>query len=253
MPLLSPLAWILWGAVIVGQSALTLRLLWTGAHRRWRALFALIFLMTLKDFVLLADVLIWRDPFVYFYAFWYVALIGLVVEVWLMVDIGCALAGITPWLRRVICQGIPDIAAITLMASIAFAFSTPIPSYTRICFVVSHLDEAVSFAWLVVFFIIALTTEIAGPEWSGGVRGIGIGLALEIFSSSSASWLTVHSVSPSLLSTIKSAIYLISLTVWGASLRPRTPSDTRHLLPMVSRVLTAYSRIFEKYEVPQLR
>lgn len=243
---LTPLDWALWGIVIFGEWVLCIRIVLKGAVRRWPSLFLFVLVLALRDSVRVCDRVIWNSRLFSFFSFWGFSFLAEGLEVWIMVQIGLALAGVSPRSRRLIRTLVPLIALTLGTAAVAYAFYENLPNYARICYVVTHVDQGISFAWLGVLLLVLIPAEIFGIQWSHGVRGIAIGFALEVIATSSYTWLTLNSVDVLLLSRIKSVIYLASLAIWGASLNPSKEPDYSHVLPRVREYLAAFLHIFDK-------
>lgn len=213
----------------------------------------LVLCLGLRDIVRICDRLVWHSPFLAFYSYWGFSFIAEGLEVWLMVQIGLGLAGVSANTRRIIRQGVPAIALYIGVITTTFAFQEPMPAYARICYVVAHLDQGVAFAWLGVFLAVVIPVEVIGIQWSGGVRGIAVGFALEIVATNTATWLSFSTVDPFMLANIKSAVFLASLVIWGASLKPRQQPDYAHMLRQIRTYLESFLRIFERSGVPETR
>lgn len=213
-------SWYVWGAVILGQGALATWMVVRGSWRQWPSLFSFLFILCVRDVIRVAASTLWPSPGIEFYTYWWASLVAECLEVWMIVQIGLELAGVFPWLRRVIANGLPALAALTLVVCSALSLRSPLPSYARLGYVVMHLDYLVSFTVLATFLAgVCLPSGILALQWSGGVRGIAAGFALEVTASHCASWLSLSNstINPSLLYQVKSGLFLVSLVVWGVS------------------------------------
>lgn len=249
MPHLTPAAWNIWLILILLQSTLAAAMGLSGTWRRWSSVFTFLVLISIRDLFLLGDVLFWHKPALYFYSFWWASLLIEIIEVWMIIQIGRELAGVSRMLCRAIALSIPVIASTSLVLCLIFAFQLTMPNYGRIVYITTHLDEAISFAWLGTFLVMAIASGIIGIEWSNGVRGIAIGFAIEVTAASATSFLRAHNFDLLYLSNLKGILYIFSLCVWGASLRPvGSGNEHRLVFSVVERCLNTYTRLFERSE-----
>ncbi len=204
----------------------------------------------------MANALIWHDPAIEFYTYWWASFLAELLEIWFIVQIAIEVAGVSSWLRRAIVIAIPVLAAIMLAISLALAFSAPMPPYARITYVVREMDLAVSFSVLATFLAgVFLPAESLGLQWSGGVRGIAAGFALEVTTTNYANWLAFTKLDQAVLYQVKSVIYLVTLTIWAASTGIKKSSrDCSQFLPIVEKYAGIYIRALlgaEGKEIPR--
>jgi hypothetical protein len=185
----------------------------------------------------LADYILWHSPAFEFWSYYWLSLAAECAEVWIMVQIALALAGVTPWLRILIGQAIPALAGIGMALALAMAYQAHQPLYVELKALVLSLDQTELYLFLFVAVVGGLFAE-----WSGGVRGVAVGFALEIGSGSSASWLTsANFANPFMVAHIKSALYITSLVVWMASISARRAvPDCVRFVPIVEGYAQSY-------------
>lgn len=244
--------WVWWLAVIFLEGALAIRMASTGAHRRWRGLFALVLVLLSRNSIRLAAILIFRNPFLDFYTFWAGELLAYAAKVWMLVDIGVALAGVSEWSRRTIRQSVPLLAGFAVFVSVfsAFAHHSYDNLYAWFYFIAQRADIGVALAFLTTFLVLALTSDAIGIEWSHGARGVAGGLILDLVSCSLANWLTVHSSLQHLYANCKSATFMVSLVIWIATTgRQRQKADYGHLHSEIARYFDIYINAFKRLGV----
>ena len=235
MPHLSPATWCLWMTSAFLQCALIALMVHRGAWRKWPSLFAFLITLSLRDGILLADLLVWKSCFLYFWGFMWTSLVAAAIEVWMICQICVALAGVTPWIRRAMWQLFPLMSAAVLVVTLSLTFVTPTTNSDRMLHIANSLDQSVSFAWLFSFFVCALAAETLGIEWSPGVKGVALGFLIEIGAGTADSWLTALHLSASLLNYGKLTLYIGSLLIWAQALGPKkveaveTPIHARYV------------------------
>jgi hypothetical protein len=246
---LSPLTWYIWFAVILAQSVAAAWIAATGSWRRWPSLLSFLLVLSARDMLRLADYLVWQSPALEFWSYWWASLAAELAEVWIVLQITLELAGATPRLRRTIVQAVPGLGGVCMALALAMALQPYQPMYVCLSRMVLMLDQTV----LYLFMAVALMGSLFA-EWSGGVRGIALGFALELTSGSSASWLTLHNLNPEVVAHLKSVVYLTSLAVWVASMRnvsvraSYAPAGCIHFAPIVQRYADLYMGLVSGFE-----
>lgn len=226
MPELPLFQWILWIAVLFGQIALVAQMLLAHSWRRWPALFSFLSVLAAKDIIRVANALTARNPFIDFWTFWTASFVAEAVEVWLIVEIAWAAAGISRRVRVAVANCIVLMAAVCVTVSSAPIIGSGIPCWRGICILATRLDSAAAIAWLGTFVVVASAANWIAT-WPAGARGILIGLSVELTSSSYLTWIASrHGQQSATVATIKSLLYLLSLIIWaGSTGRPVTSPE----------------------------
>jgi len=253
MPRLDLTEWIIWFLVAASQLSLAILLMVNGLWRRWRSVFCFLTFNSITTFSLMAIALFIPanrgQAFYYFWITWWTAAVAEGIEVWIIAQIIVRAIGFTPSIRTRIYSGI--IALSTIMGFVTgwMAFSSNMPGYSRIVFIVSRSDQAICIAWLVTFFVGVLLADLIGTEWANGVRGVAIGFALQVLGESLGSILIEMGVSAPSRSIFRGLIYVCSLCIWGYTLykspvpqKPLSVPDRETL----NFFMNSYRRVIER-------
>lgn len=227
MPHLTFLSWCAWLPAVAVQPALAVVMVRSGAWRRWPSLFSFLSLRSVQSISLLAiTLMVPRSNFqgaLYFYTYWFLSLIGVFLEAWMLVQIGCAMAGITARIRRQITQAILAAALINLTVSALLALHAHLPGYGNPSFpwwsilsrCVLDLNRSVNLAWLITFLGCAASWEFAGIKGEEPTRSISVGYAVSAIGSTAASWLLGVVRNASAVSNAQDLVYLLALALWA--------------------------------------
>jgi hypothetical protein len=220
MPRLTLFSWVVWIAIIALQPAALLLLVRSGLWRRWLSLAAFLSVKSIGSLVLVAIYTLARWPDgPYFYVYWSFAFLAAIVEIWMIIQVGCAMAGLSLSMRTWIAHATLAIAAATLTVFIPAALHSHAPVWGLLSHSVLGLNEAVNLAWLVTFGIVLCLYELFDIESFGAVRGIASGFALMALGDSLCGWLFEFTRRPYAISDLQNLMYLTSLLVWIAAVR----------------------------------
>jgi hypothetical protein len=214
MPCLSGLVVWLWAIGTIATVALIVLMLVSGYIRRWPSVFCYLSLITiLSVFCVLAKG--FRSHVAYFYGYWIIQFLIDIARVWIIVQIALSVAGVTPWLRRVLSRGVLafTVAALTVCAYISFRDS--MQGWDWIVYIVQHLEIAVQLSLCLTLTLLVCGAKGVGIQWSG-VRLITSGLLLEVLSSDLSPYLYRHFQTVS-VTAIVSVSYLVTIGLWGLS------------------------------------
>ncbi|MFZ0630740.1 MAG: hypothetical protein WAM56_05575 [Acidobacteriaceae bacterium] len=223
MPHLSLFSWAVWIAIIALQPAALLRLVHSGLWKRWLSLTVFLSLKSTGSLLLLAIYLLLPHPDngPYFYVYWCFAGLAAITEIWMIIQVGCAMAGLSRSMRAWIAHATLAIAAATLTVFIPAALHSHRPVWGVLSHSVLGLNEAVNLAWLVTFGIVLCLYELFDIESFGAVRGIASGFALMALGDSLCGWLFEFTGNVTAISNLQNLIYLASLLVWVVAVRQR--------------------------------
>ncbi|MGB7354008.1 MAG: hypothetical protein WBD06_09910, partial [Acidobacteriaceae bacterium] len=211
-----------WIAIIALQPAVLLRLVRSGLWKRWLSVTVFLSLKSIGSLVLLAIYTLARRPDApYFYFYWSLAFVAALAEVWMIIQVGCAMAGLSRSMRTWIAHATLAIAAATLTVFIPAALHSHRPVWGLLSHSVLGLNEAVNLAWLVTFGIVLCLYELFDIESFGAVRGIASGFALMALGASLCGWLYEFTGKVTAISNLQDLIYLASLLVWVVAVRQR--------------------------------
>ena len=245
MPLLTPFAWAVWIGIIALQPAVLLRLVRSGLWKRWLSLTVFLALKSTGSLVLLAIYTLVRHPDVpYFYVYWCFAGVAAIAEIWMIIQVGCAMAGLSRSMRNWIAHATLAIAAATLTVFIPAVLHSHAPVWGILSHSVLGLNEAVNLAWLVTFGIVLCLYELFDIESFGTVRGIAAGFALMALGDSLCGWLYEFTRRPYAISDLQNLMYLGSLLVWTIALRRPGRREFQPDLPARLQVVVR-SRVVE--------
>jgi hypothetical protein len=220
----------LWLVVAVFQFGVVIRMILSGAWRRWPSLFSFLLVLAIKDAVRIANALTAQNQWTDFYVYWTASLIAEILEVWIIVQIGQTMLGVCTWTRRVVSHGVVALAAISATASIAFSMKGALT--------VERLSNAVALAWVFVLIVVVVFADQMA-EWSDGTRGIAFGITLELTADCYIDWLKITSSQIAHLDLIKSAFFLVSLCAWSVSTGPRRRTDEKLHATTLASILNA--------------
>jgi hypothetical protein len=239
MPRLTLFSWAVWIAIIVLQPAVLLRLVRSGLWKRWLSLSVFLGLKSLGSLVLLSIYTLIRQPDVpYFYVYWSFALLAALTEIWMIIQVGCAMAGLSRSMRNWIAHATLAIAAATLTVFIPAALRSHAPVWGVLSHSVLGLNEAVNLAWLVTFGIVLCLYELFDIESFGAVRGIAAGFALMALGTSLCGWLYEFTGRNSAISNLQDLVYCAALVVWVVGVRqPGRREFQPDLLPRLQVVV----------------
>ncbi|MGA8529948.1 MAG: hypothetical protein WB622_09560 [Acidobacteriaceae bacterium] len=239
MPRLTFFSWAVWIAIIVLQPAALLRLVRSGLWKRWLSLSVFLALKSIGSLVLLSIYTLSRQPDVpYFYVYWSFALLAALAEIWMIIQVGCAMAGLSRSMRNWIAHATLAIAAATLTVFIPAALHSHAPVWGVLSHSVLGLNEAVNLAWLVTFGIVLCLYELFDIESFGAVRGIAAGFALMALGDSLCGWLFEFTGRPAAISNLENLMYCAALVVWVVGVRrPGRREFQPDLLPRLQVVV----------------
>jgi len=246
MPHLSLFSWAVWIGIIALQPAALLRLVRSGLWKRWLSLTVFLSLKSTGSLLLLA-IYLWLphpDDGPYFYVYWCFAGLAAIAEIWMIIQVGCAMAGLSRSMRTWIAHATLAIAAATLTVFIPAALHSHRPVWGVLSHSVLGLNEAVNLAWLVTFGIVLCLYELFDIESFGAVRGIASGFALMALGTSLCGWLYEFTGNVTAISNLQDVIYLASLLVWAVAVRRRTRREFQPDLPARLQVVVR-SRVVE--------
>ncbi|MGA7523338.1 MAG: hypothetical protein WBW84_12850 [Acidobacteriaceae bacterium] len=220
MPHLTLFAWAVWIAIIVLQPAVLLRVVHSGLWKRWLSLTVFLSLKSIGSLVLLGIYILLRQPDgPYFYVYWSFAFLAAIAEIWMIIQVGCAMTGLSRSMRTWIAHATLAIAAATLTVFIPAALHSHAPVWGVLSHAVLGLNEGVNLAWLVTFGIVLCLYELFDIESFGAVRGIAAGFALMALGASLCGWLFEFTGRVAPISSLQNLMYLASLLVWAAAVR----------------------------------
>lgn len=220
MPHLSLFSWAVWIGIIALQPAVLLRLVRSGLWKRWMSLTVFLSLKTICSLLLLSIYTLAAHPDApYFYVYWYFAGFAAITEIWMILQVGCAMAGLSGSMRRWVAHATLAIAAATLTVFIPAALHSHKPVWGILSHSVLGLNEGVNLAWLVTFGVVLCLYELFDIESFGAVRGIAAGFALMALGTSLCGWLYEFTGNVTAISNLQDLMYLASLLVWAVALR----------------------------------
>jgi hypothetical protein len=220
MPHLSLLSWTVWIAIITLQPAVLFRMVRSGLWKRWLSLTVFLSLKSIGSLLLLAIYTLARNPDApYFYVYWCFACLEAITEIWMIIQVGCAMAGLSRSMRVWIAHATLAIAAATLTVFIPAALHSHKPVWGLLSHSVLGLNEAVNLAWLVTFGIVLFLYELFDIESFGAVRGIASGFALMALGASLCGWLYEFTGNVNAISNLQDLVYFVSLLVWVVAVR----------------------------------
>ncbi|HEX3661778.1 MAG TPA: hypothetical protein VHU89_10120 [Acidobacteriaceae bacterium] len=245
MPRLTLFAWAVWIAIIALQPAVLFRLVRSGLWRRWLSLAVFLGLKSTGSLVLLASYTLLRQPDgPYFYVYWWFALLEAIAEIWMIIQVGCTMAGLSRSMRAWIAHATLAIAAATLTVFIPAALHSHAPVWGILSHSVLSLNVGVNLAWLVTFGIVLCLYELFDIEPFGAVRGIAAGFAMMALGASLCGWLYEFTGRVTTISNLQDLMYLASLLVWAVAVRrPGVREFQPDLVPRLQVVVR--SRVVE--------
>jgi hypothetical protein len=178
----------------------------------------------------------------YFYTYWGGAFLSQIAEVWMIVQIGCELAGVSSRIRSWIQNGVPALAVFQMAASLLLCINSPVSQSGKVTGIILNLERSVSLAWLGTFLVACAAAEILGIEWAPGVREVSIGFAVEAIAATFASWLIDLLPDITWLSDIRETIYILALSVWALAILGKNYKTT--ILP---ETLNRFKSSFDLY------
>lgn len=215
MPCLNTFVVWLWAIGTAATCALAILMYVTGHCRRWPSLFCYLIFMAAQAFWCAPAKLYWT-PSHYFYGFYVLQLLVDGSMVWMIVQIALKVAGITPWLRSKLVQGIPLCTLAALVVFMHLSFSDPMRDCERIVYVVEHVEVAIDLALCFTVTSLIYLTKGVGIQWAG-VRGVTSGLMLEVLTSDLSGYVHIHFPSAA-INAARGASYLGTVLIWGTSI-----------------------------------
>ncbi|HEY1807518.1 MAG TPA: hypothetical protein VGG42_03095 [Acidobacteriaceae bacterium] len=220
MPRLTLFPWSVWIAIIVLQPAVLLLVVRSGLWKRWLSLTVFLSLKSVGSLVLLGIYTLVREPDApYFYVYWSFGFFEAIAEIWMIIQVGCAMAGLSRAIRTWIAHATLAIAAATLTVFIPAALHSHAPVWGVLSHSVLGLNEGVNLAWLVTFGVVLCLYELFDIESFGAVRGIAAGFALMALGASLCGWLYEFTGKVTTISGLQDMFYLVSLLVWTMATR----------------------------------
>jgi hypothetical protein len=180
----------------------------------------------------------------YFYTYWCGNGLAALAELWMIIQVACALVSASPKAVKWVWRLAPFAAAVCFFG----ASRLPIwPNYgpqLRIVSMVVGLDRLVAMAWLATFLCIAAFSDLMGFRWRRHPLGIAIGFAIVSTTEIGVSWFlgTLTFTNARLLSDISGAAYLLALVVWTVSI-----SKNEQVYELAPRTLGVLSDIVLTY------
>jgi hypothetical protein len=229
MPTLSLSAWVIWGAVFAPQTALIIMMIQNGMYRRWPSVFAFLCVQSLQAVLMLGIVLRVSDPdlqpFLTFWTYWIGAFVSQVIEVWIIVQLCCALVGERTIIKRWLRGAVPSLAVLSLGCSLLLSIDTKAHIYDAAVRAVTLMDKSVTLGWLSMFLVIALGADFLEISWPPIARGIAVGLAVELSGEMMTTWLSDGQPRSALISNLKGSIYICTVLIWTVSIRRKTSNN----------------------------
>ena len=244
---LPPMQWVTWIAVTVAEIAVCLQIgLRADRRRRWASLFAFLLVLSLKDITRICNALVIHNAFADFYNYWAMSCAAEVCEVWIILQIAQKMFGITVLARKLIARSVTLMAVISGLLAISHVMLSSLLSWGTLCAVTARLSNAIALSWLLVLVVVILFSDRMS-EWSADVRGVALGITLELTADSYIGWLRIAAQGKSgdLLDITKSLIFIISLAVWGFSIASPRPIES----PYVS----LFGALSEIERIPEIR
>ncbi|HEX3987513.1 MAG TPA: hypothetical protein VHX13_12985 [Acidobacteriaceae bacterium] len=252
MPHLSFFSWAVWIGIIALQPAVLYRLVRSGLWKRWLSLTVFLSLKSVGSLLLLAIYTLARNPDgPYFYVYWCFAGLAAITEIWMIIQVGCAMAGLSRSMRNWIAHATLAIAAATLTVFIPAALHSHRPVWGILSHSVLGLNEAVNLAWLVTFGIVLCLYELFDIESFGAVRGIASGFALMALGASLCGWLYEFTGNVTAISNLQDLAYFLSLLVWAVAVRRGRREFQPDLIPRLQVVVR--SKVVETPRARQSR
>lgn len=225
MPKLTPQDLYFALAAFAGQLAL---LGWAFRHGLWRLWLSLCTLLSLSALgsaisllLLAADYCTGRTsnliPILYFYSFWYGALLIAGLQGWMIWEIAGRVTGCerSTWLRFTFA----GIAAISITAALLISLHARAPlldwAVTR---VVTAIERTLWLAWCLLFAALTASADLVGLRWRRQIIGITLGFVVQAVAGTIYSWLITAS-NTAALDVLTNCASLISLCIWALALR----------------------------------
>jgi hypothetical protein len=228
-------AWqdLLFGALIPGaQIAL---LVWTirrGILRLWLALCTTLAISAAGGIVSLALLLVDTAtrrtsnviPQIYFYCFWYCALIVAGLQIWLLWEVACRITGCSdrPWMR----WSFAAFAGAAIAGAILISRHADSPFFLHpVMRMVTIIDRTIWLAWCLLFVALTVSADLVGLKWRRQIIGITLGFVVQAVAGTSYSWL-LTATSTAALDALTNCAWIVSLAIWALALW-KQPSKTR--------------------------
>ena len=184
---------------------------------KWPAFFAFVCLRSLVTKVLMVSMLVYTDESaaVYFWStYWYAAALAGAIEVWMIIEMACAVMSGYPRFCGLMQRLIPAIALIYLVVSVSITQAAPLPFSLYVTRVVVTGYRATTLTWLITFLSLVYASDFLGVQWIRFHRLIAFGFCLLVISDAATGWLVGMLVNPVLLTRMHDAAFIASLATW---------------------------------------
>lgn len=237
--------------IVLGQLAL---LHWAVRHGLWRLWLALCTLLALSALGgLISLVLLAVDygtgqtstliPILYFYSYWYGALLIAGLQGWMIWEIAGRITGCgrSMWFRG----GFLLTAAAAIAAALLISLHVPAPLFLHpVTRVVAAVDRTIWLTWCLLFVVLTASADLVGLKWRRQVMGITSGFVVQAVAGTLYSWLITAS-NTAALDAVANCASLLSLCIWALAFRE---APFLILTPEVRTAFEATLRQFETIE-----
>lgn len=203
-------------------------LVWTirrGISRLWLALCTTLGVSAASGILLLSllilDLLTGRTssfiPAIYFYSFWYSALIVAGLQIWLLWEVAGRITGCAdrPWLR----WSFALIACAATAGALLISHHARTPGFMHpVMRMVMVIDRTAWLAWCLLFVGLTLSADLVGLKWRRQVIGITLGFVVQAVSGTFYSWL-LTAANLATLDALTNCAWMVSLGIWALALR----------------------------------
>jgi hypothetical protein len=158
-----------------------------------------------------------RIPAVYFYSFWYTALIVAGLQIWLLWEVVSRITGCSdrPWLR----WSFAAIAVVAAMGAIVISHHARTPGFIYpMMRTVTIIDRTTWLAWCLLFVGLTVSADVVGLKWRRQIIGITLGFVVQAVAGTIYSWL-LAATNTAALDTITDCAWVVSLAIWAHALR----------------------------------
>lgn len=216
---------VLSALIPAAQIGLLVWIIRRGIWRLWVALCTILAVSALGRILtfllLLLDFLTHRQseliPTVFFYEFWYSALLVAALQVWLLWEVVSRITGCAdrPWLRC----GFTLLTAVSAVGAFYVSSHAAMPEFTYpVMRAVTVIDRTLWLTWCLLFVGLTVSVDIVGLKWRRQIIGITLGFVLQAVAGTFYSWL-LSANTVSALDTFTSVAWLLSVIVWALALR----------------------------------
>lgn len=203
-------------------------LVWTirrGISRLWLALCTTLGVSAVSGilllFLLILDTFTGRTsgfiPAIYFYSFWYSALIVAGLQIWLLWEIVSRITGCSDrlWLR----WSFALIACVAAAAALLISHHARTPGFIHpVMRMVMVIDRTIWLTWCLLFFGLTLSADLVGLKWRRQIIGITLGFVVQAVAGTFYSWL-LTSANTAALDALTNSAWVVSLGIWALALR----------------------------------